>query len=68
MKPGVTSVDAGEFSPEVNQGWEFADSVLLGVAGIVDLHEGDVQGVRLVVDLLQAGLHLVALYTVVLVF
>ena len=63
-----TSVDAGELSPEVDQSRQLVDPVLLGVSGVIYLDEGDVQRVRLVVNLLQTRHHLVTLDTVVLVY
>ena len=56
----LTPVDAGEFPPEVDEGGELVDAVLLGVAVVVDLDERDVQRVRLVVDPLQPLQHALA--------
>ena len=49
----LTSVNAGELSPEVDERRQLVDAVLLGVARVVDLDEGDVECVRLLVDALQ---------------
>ena len=46
-KAARTSVDAWKLPPEVDQGRELVDAVLLGVAVVVHLHEGDVQRVGL---------------------
>ena len=46
----LTPVNAGELSPEVDECGELVDAVLLGVSVVVDLDEGDIERVRLVVD------------------
>ena len=62
---GHTSIDAWKLSPEINEGGQFVDSVLFGVAMVVHLDEGDVQRVRLLVDLLKTFQHLLAIKTIV---
>ena len=53
----LTPVNAGELSPEVDEGGEPVDAVLLGVSVVADLDKGDVERVCLVVDPLQALEH-----------
>ena len=60
-----TSVDAWELPPEVDERRHLVDAVLLGVAVVVDLHERDVQGIGLAVDLLQVLQHLLAVGAVI---
>lgn len=56
-----TSVYAREPSSEVDQGGELLNTVLLGVARVPDLDEGDVQVVSVIVNLLQLREDLFAL-------
>lgn len=45
---------------EIRESWKVLDAILLGQSFVVDFHEIDSKVVRVVVDFLQFGQHLVA--------
>lgn len=53
LPPPLTSVYTGEPPPEVDKSRQLLDAILLGVARVPDLDEGDIEVVCLVVNLLQ---------------
>lgn len=55
----LTFVDDRFFLAEVRERWEVLDAILLGQTFVVDLDEVHPKVVRIVVDLLQFGQHLV---------
>lgn len=64
----ISAIDGREPASEVDDGGEFVDAVLAGVAGVADLDEGDVQVIRFRVDVLQLVQHFLALGAIVLVW